>query len=93
MNILEKIYTNFYRLLKFSYIKISNKVSNEAQRFFFFPNRMIYAIILYTSPRGTMKQFRNRNEQLLDFAILVNKEYNLYTSNGVRIISKYIRNK
>jgi len=92
MNILEQIYTNFHRLLKLSYVKISNKVSNEAQRFFF-PNRMIYAIILYTSNCGTLKQFRNRNEQLSNFAVMVNREYNLFTEDGVQITSEYIRNK
>ena len=93
MNILEQIYTKFHRLLKLMYIKVSNKVSHEAQMFLF-SNRMIYAIILYTSTCGTMKQFRKRNEMLSDFAIIVNREYNLFTEDGkVQITSEYIRNK
>jgi len=92
MNILEQIYTNFHRLLKLIYIKVSNRVSHEAQMFLF-PNRMVYAVILYTSDCGTMKQFRTRNIALSEFAAVLNREYNLFTADGVQITSEYIRNK
>lgn len=91
MTILQIIYTKFHRLLKSMYVKISNTVSKDAQELFF-PNRLVYAIILYTSDCGTMKQFRERNISLIDFIAYFEREYEgVYTKEGIPLNSETIR--